>query len=802
MSAFAKDVRYAIRALIKRPGFALTAVLILAAGIGATTTIFSVVDTVVLRQLPYPDAGKLVHFDEGSHNYPNFRTWREMGSFESVSAARDYEVDLTGEGPPQRIPAAAVSQAFFGMFGAAPYLGRLFTADDYPGDRSVSVLGHGFWERMGSDPSILGQTLRIDGEPTTVVGVLSPTFVPPMLETGSRVDVWFALDDGGEMAESYGYHVLGVAARLHQDVSVEAAQAEVDAERAALAEEMPNRYIRRDGTLVTTPLVEMREATVSEVSTMLYLLLGAVGMMLLIACANVANLFLARGTARTKEIALRGALGASRARLAVQILTESLLLAIVGGGLGVVSAFGGVELFAQFTPGGIPRLEGLAVDTRILLFSLGISAATGVIFGMLPALQAMRADVNDALKDASSALTISPRGRRVRSGLVVSEIALAVVLLAGAGLLFRSFVAMAQVDPGFDTDQLVVLPLSLEAEYEPSEREQFARELLAGIEALPGTESAAVGWAVPFSRTGRNRCCWRTDVTGDPALVDEADPFLSIIHPVTSAYFETLRAPVVMGRTFEPADDRADSDAAILNRAAAEDLFGSADPVGRTIEMRGDVLTVVGVVEGVHHWGLSQDVEVGVYVPYVRYGPEFEMFEVILRTGASIETVAEGLRAAVWAIDPDLPIDEIVTMERMIAGSLATPRFLSGLLGGFAAVALLLACGGIYGSMLYTVGQRRREMGIRLALGAAGSDVIGLVLRYGLVLAVLGIAIGTVAGLALSRLMQTLVWGIEPTDPMTYIGSAVLLGLTALLASFVPARRAARTDPLQTLRAE
>ena len=459
-------------------------------------------------------------------------------------------------------------------------------------------------------------------------------------------------------------------------------------------------------------------------------------------------------------------------------------------------------MFARSTPDGIPRLEGLAVDDRILWFSVLMSVATGVLFGALPAMQAMRAEMNDVLKDGTAAVTPSRRGRRIRSGLVVSEIALAVVLLAGAGLLFRSFVTIIQVEPGFETDQLVVMPLSLEAEYEDVEREQFARELIAGIEALPGTQSVAVAWTSPFSRTGRNRCCWMTIVEGDPSLVDEADPVQLIVHPVSSGYFETLGARVLRGREFAPGDESLEISPAILNQPVAVELFGSVDPVGRTIRMGVDVLNVIGVVEGVHHWGLSEDIEVGVYVPYFRFGTGTHDFEAVIRTGAPLATVADGLRAAVWAIDADLPIREIVTMEQRVAASVATPRFLSGLLGTFAGVALLLACGGIYGSMLYTVGQRRHEMGIRLALGAAGSQVIGLVLRYGLQLAGVGVVLGIVAGLALSRLMEALVWGIEPTDPLTYLGTALLLGSTALVACFLPAWRASRTDPLETLRAE
>ena len=797
-----QDVRVAVRGLLRRPGFAVTAVVILGTGIGATTAIFSVVDTVVLRGLPYPDAGRLIHFDNGSHSYVSFRAWQDLRAFESVSAATDVQVDLTGEGPPERIPGALVSRDFFEMFGAAPRLGRLFTPDDFPGDRSIAVISEGLYERLGRNPDILSDGLVLDGAPTRIVGVLSGAFLPPEIETGDRVDVWFPLGDGGEFANDHGYHVLGVVGRLDPTVPLEVAQAEVDAQRNAVAEEVPRNYVNRDGSLDMVPLVPIHEATVRGVRATLFLLLGAVGMMLLIACANVANLFMARGTARTREIALRGALGASRSRIAVQVLTESVVLALAGGLLGIGIAYFSLDLYARFAPGDLPRVELLAVDTRVLVFCLAASVGTGLLFGILPALQATRADVGKALKEGARSATASLGGRRVRSGLVVAEIALAMVLLVGAGLLIRSFTAMVDVDPGFDTDGLVVLPLALEGEYDESERRLFTDELRSRLEALPGTQGVAMGWTVPFTHTGGSRCCWRTTVTGDPALVDEDRPFASIVHPVSAGYFTVLGAPFVSGRDFTTADEGAGAAVAVLNRPAAEALFGSVDVVGRAIDLRTGPVEVIGVVEGVNHWGLNQAVEPGVYLQYREHGFEFGRVQTLIRTDAPLETLAEAVRAAVWEIDPTLPIQPIQTMEARVAASLTSERFLSGLLTVFAAVALILACGGIYGSMLYTVGQRRREMGIRLALGAGGGDVLGLVLRYGVVLALTGVALGWGSAWLLSRYMEHVVWGITATDPPTFLGTAGILALTAVGAALLPAWRASRTDPLETLRAE
>jgi putative ABC transport system permease protein len=504
-----------------------------------------------------------------------------------------------------------------------------------------------------------------------------------------------------------------------------------------------------------------------------------------------------------REVSLRAALGATRGRLARQVLTESVLLALAGGALGVALAYGGVELFMRFNPGGIPRIETLAVDTRVLGFSLLVATLTGLFFGSLPALQTMRSAVNEALKDASVTVTMSRGARRLRSGLVVSEVALAVLLVTGAGLLLRSFIARVQVDPGFESAGLVVLPLRLGAGYDETTRIQFTEELLERVRALPGVHQAAAGWTTPFRMTGGNRCCWRTRVVGDPTLHRDEQPFLGIIHPVTPDYFATLDAPLAGGRELTTADGTAP--VAVLNRAAALELFGSEDVVGRTITLgggAGTVLDVVGVVEGVHHWGATEGVEGAVYVAHARYGGELDAIEVLVRTSSDFETVSNALRAAVWALDPDLPIPELTTMEARVSASVATPRFFAGLLGGFAAVALLLACGGIYGSMLYTVSQRRREMGIRLALGADGPDLVRLVMGQGLALAVVGVAVGALAALGSSRALDDTLWGVEPTDPLTYAGVALLLAASAAAAAFLPAWRAGRTDPLETLKAE
>jgi putative ABC transport system permease protein len=796
------DARYGLRSMIARPGFSLTVILILALGIGATTTIFSIVDAVVLRQMPYPDAGRLVFFDNGSHSFPSFEAWRRLTSFDSVAAARDGHVDLVGDEAPRRLTSAAVSESFFRLMGGAPHTGRLFTADDYADPGSVAVLGFGAWQsRWGGDPAIVGQAIHLSGRPVVIVGVLSPSFEPPAILTGSRVDVWQPLDESLPEHRDHSYHVLGLVGRLGP-ATVEAAQSEVDAATAALAEANPPFYRDRDENIATVPLVALREATVRDVSETLTLLMAAVLLMLLIACANVANLMLARGTTRTREIALRKALGAGAGRVMGLVLTESVMLALAGGLLGVGLAYGGVELFGRWQPGGIPRVDRLAVDGRVLLFSVGLAVLTGVLFGALPAFQASRARVSDALKEGAVSTTTGRSGRRTRNVLVAVEVALALVLLVGAGLLFRTFLAMVEVDPGFEARQLTVADLSLDAGYDGAGRAQFVADLTRALEALPGNTQVAAGWAAPFRYTGGGRCCWRTRITSPLRPRDEDTRFLSIVHPITAGYFDVLRAPIAAGREFTDADMTSGVKVAILNQPAARELFGDDNPVSRTIGIGDLDFTVVGVVEGVHHWGLNEDVEAGVYVPYTPSGAGLSALNVLVRSELPADALGPAIRDAVRRINPALPVSSIASMEDTIGRSVATPRFLSGLFATFAGIALLLATAGIYGSMLYTVGQRRRELGIRVALGARSGEVMRMLVGHGLTIALAGIAMGTLAALAAARYLESLLWGVDPRDPLTFATVAAALTLAAVAACLLPAWRAGRTDPLETLRSQ
>jgi predicted permease len=799
-----QGIRLAVRSYVRNPGFALTAVAIIGLGIGATTTIFSVVDTVLLKQLPYPQPRQLVYFDHASHPAPLYRDWRDRTeAFDAMAAAWDRDIDLTGDGEPERLDGAIVTRAFFDLFGAEPFLGRLFVNDDFTGEPRVTVLSHGLWQRrFGGDPSVIGRTVVLDRSPLVVVGILDPAFSPPPNVVRSGTDVWVPLDIMTPAIQHRGLFILNVAARLAPAVTVDAAQAELNVLGENLAEEYPDRYRRGDGTPRPMDIVPLRDAMVGEVGGTLFMLLGAVGLMLVIACANVANLFLARGTDREREMALRAALGAGRTRLMTQLLTESLVTALTGGALGVAIAYAGVRAFTLLNPGNIPFVDQIAVDPRVLSFAFMVSATTGIVFGLFPAWQAARADVNDALKDASAGAVGGRKRARTRSALVVAEIALALVLLVGAGLLFNSFVRRLQVDPGFDPERLMMVPLVLQSgTYDEARRAQFARNVMERVKGIPGVREASHGVTVPLMYYGRTRCCWRERGFRSDDLGEENEELAVLVHPVSTNYFNTLGANV-RGRELQPEDDHMTPAPAVLAETLADQMFPDVDALGRSFTLDDMEFVTVGVVPGLRHWGLDQEVEVEMFVPYDTFGVGFRRFNLVVRTAADPATVAQALRQAIWAVEPDLPVDEVITMRLRIATSMTGPRFYSALLLSFAAVALMLAAGGIYGSMLYSVGQRHRELGIRIALGARGNDVVKMVVGQAAVLALVGIGLGMVGALAVARSLESFVFGITTTDIPTFAAVAALLAVVAVAASYIPARRAARADPMEALRSE
>jgi len=805
MGTILRNLRVAMRSFTRRPGFALPAIIILAIGISATTTMFSVVDTVLLRPLPYPEPGELVYVSRGNHSPPEFIDWRDgFASFAVIGAAWTDRIALLGGDRAEQLRVARVTPDFLAMLGATPQLGRLFAPDEFVGQATVVLLDHGLWQRRwGGDPSIVGRSITLGGRPFVVVGIVSPRFEPPNALTGSRVDVWLPLDVERANIHGRGYAILNVVGRLPDDVTLGAAQAEMDAYVRAVAAENPGRYQRRDGSPARFPLLPLHIATIRGVAQPLVILLGAVVLMLLIACANVANLFLAQGTARAREIAVRAALGAGRRKIFGQQLTESVALAGIGGLLGVWLTLVGVVAFTRLSPANVPRLQNVTVDGRVLVFALIASVATGVICGFLPALQAARRNTTELLREGASGLTSTRRGRRVRGGLVVAEIALALLLLTGAGLMFRSLMGMMRVDPRFETEDLITFPLNLSGSYTQERRNQFVDDLLERIALIPGTRVASAAWTVPFQYTGAARCCWSTRVSSVSAS-ESAAPISSFIHPITPGYFDALGVPLLHGRDFTRQDETPAGWVAIINRLAALHLFGTENAVGRRLRFAGgeNPLTVVGVVPDVKHWGAVHDDDLAVYVPYYRFGSSSEIFHVVVRTDDDPGRRAVALRQAVWSIDPNLPVEGMMTMRQRVDTSLAGPRFLSLLFTTFAVIAIVLACGGIYASMLHWVGLRRREMGIRLALGADRRRVVARVLFHGMILTLIGLAIGLGSAYGLSRLLRGLIWGIVETDIPTYAAAALLLGATSLAACWLPAWRAGQTDPMDTLRAE
>ncbi len=799
-----QDLRFAFRSFRRRPGFNLAAILILGVGIGSTTTIFSVVDTVMLRPLPYPDSGKLVSFGGFSGMRPNMYLRWEAGlsSYETLGAAWNVHTSLTGEGPPRRLQAARVTPQVLPLLGATPHLGRLLMQDDYRGDLGVGVLGFGAWQRLwGGDPDIIGRSIHVEGRPVVVAGILSPTFDPPEVVTGARVDLWLPFDVGDPEISTWS--ILGVVGRIKDDVGFFAAMAELRAFTTNLAEEIPDELLRQDGSVIHTKLVPLQIATFREVGSSLLLLMWAVLLLLGIACANVANLLLAQGTTRKRELALRGALGAGRGRIVRQLLTESVTLAVLGGVVGIGLAFFGVSAFLRFNPGGVPRIETLSVDPRILLFALLASLATGLLFGLSPALHAARRDVAEAIKDGGTASGGIRRGRRTRSGLVVMEIALALVLLTSAGLFFRSLVAMAEVDPGFQADNLVMLPLHLGSGYEPAGRQQFTLDVASRLGEIPGTMGVAAGLTAPFQYVGANKCCIWHEVREESSGESVRPLPMVMTQPVSSGYFRTIDAKISYGREFDSTDEAGDGLVAIINELTARYFFGTEDVVGRTLEVGGwGTFTVVGVAQGVRHWGVAGGISPAVYVPYSHWGAFSEIYTLMVRSTADMRTLAPMIREAIWAADPNLPVEEIVPMRQRAEASMAGQRFLSILLGTFAAISLILATGGIYASMLQNVGQRRQEMGIRMALGAGGGQVVGLVLRGGMGLAAVGIGIGTVASLGMTQILRSWLFGIGFVDPVTLVGVILILGGAAIMACIIPALKASRADPLETLKVE
>ncbi|MEW6732718.1 MAG: ABC transporter permease [Acidobacteriota bacterium] len=802
MNSFSQDLNYGLRMLIKRPGFTIVAVLTLTLGIGASTAIFSIVNGVLLRPLSYPDAERIItlwqnNLKEGvprdEVSPANFIDWQEQNQICSeMASAEHYTHSLTGEGEPESFRSWLVTKGFFRILAVNALYGRTFLDEDYqPGNEYVVVISYGLWQRrFGSDPNLVGKKLLLNSQPHTVVGIMPAEFqFPP----GKQLWAPRIIDEDDRRARGSGY--LQVIGRLNPEVTVAQAQENMNAIAARLAQQYPKT--NQDIGITVLPLPER---LVGQVRRSLLVLLGAVGFVLLIACANVANLLLARAAERQKELAIRVALGAGRYRLIRQLLTESLSLALIGGIGGVLLASWSVSGIKALNPANLPKLEQINVDGQVLGFALAVSVLTALIFGLAPAIQFSNLDVQKSLKDSGQRATGSVMRRRLRHVLVISEIALALVLLIGAGLLVRSLSQLLQVDPGFAVNKGLTLEVHAwwGQNRVPEQRAAFFAQTLDQIAALPGIKAAGAVSALPF-HDDQIEIKSSFTIAGRPTPMPGEEPG-TYVTIATPDYFTAMGIPLQQGRFFTKFDNADATPVVLISQTMARRFWPDEDPVGKKITIRSKMREIIGVVGDVRHNGFDSELRCELFLPHLQ-APTGSM-TYIVQTTVDPLTVLPAVKNAIWAVNKEQPFSSIATIDQLVTQSLAERRFNLLLLGCFATIALLLAMVGIYGVMAYSVTQRTHEIGIRLALGAQTSNVLKLVLGEGMLLTLIGVGIGLTAALALTRLMASLLYGVSATDPITFILLSLLLASVALLASYVPARRAMKVDPMVALRYE
>ncbi len=797
------DFRYALRQLIKAPSFTTVAILTLALGIGACTAIFSVVNVVLLRPLDYPDPDRIVviretqlpKFPEFSVSPPNYLDWeKQTKSYDYLAAYTGAALNLTGEGEPQRLVGVKVTAHYFDVYGIKPVLGRfLLPEEDAVGKNHVVVLSYGFWQRVfGGARDVVGRAVQLNGEPYQIAGV-----APYGFGIASKVDVWtpMAFSPKETANDARGGHYISVAGRLKPGVTVQQAKAELDVIANQLAVQYPDP--QKGWGIFMMP---MQDYMVRDVKPVLYTLLGAVGCVLLIACANLANLLLARATARHREISIRAALGAGRGRLIRQLLTESVVLAICGGIAGVIFARWGLDTLLSLAPTSLPRISEIHLDPTVLLFSLALSVGTGLVFGIAPAWLAARADVNEALKQGTRGSTEGGARGRLRSALVVIEVTFALVLLGGAGLLARSFMQLAHVDPGFIPENATLMRLSLPGKKyaENDQQTAFANALLERMKNLPGVQAVGITHSMPLV----GDYVLGFNIEGRPPI-DPADLPSTNYYSVTPDYFRAMGIRLIRGRVFTPQDDAKAPRVAIINETMAHQFFPNEDPIGKRINITNGPDTwreIVGIVADIKQYGLDKATSAQSYEPFAQV--PFTSLNVVIRTKGSPAALLGALRPAVYAVDKDQPVGIIRPLEEIMADSIARQRFAMTLLTVFSGVALVIAAVGIYGVMAYNVVQRTGEFGIRMALGAQQRDVLRLVLTQGGKLIGLGLLIGLVATLVASYAMRSILFNTSAYDPLTLASITILLAAVALVACFFPANRATKVNPIEALRVE
>jgi putative ABC transport system permease protein len=800
------DLRYALRMLAKSPAFSLIAILTLGLAIGANSAIFSVVNAVLLRPLPYPHSEQLVRvfgtqpqLAIAPTSPANFLEWKEENQvFERIGTYVGQGFNLLGGDKPERVIGARVSVDLLPLLGVQPALGRLFANDeDQEGRGQVVILSHDFWRsRFGGDASTVRQTITLNDRPYTVVGVMPPGFAFP----STRTQVWVPVAFNAAERATRDTNYIDVVARLKPGITIEQARANMN----AIAQRQVERYPKTN-TGIGAKIVSLHEQIVGDVRPMLIVLLGAVAFVLLIACANIANLLLARAAARQKEMAIRGALGASRSRVVRLLLTESLVLSIVGGAVGLLLAIWSLDLLVSLKPANLPRLTEIGVNRTVFLFTLAISVFTGIVFGLVPAWQASKPDLNEGLKESGRGSSGGPRRQRVRAALVLTEVALSLVLLIGAGLMMRSFSRLLAVDPGFKPDHVLTAFVSLPVTKYPKRQDQaaFFDRLLDRLQNLPAVSAAGVVSDLPLfggSSTG-------FDVDGRPEALPGQRP-MTDYRMINPDYFAAMGMKLVKGRVFSRYDTEGAPGVVIINETLAARFFAGEDPIGKRLNLSGepkDLREIVGVVADLRNYGVDADVKPEVYVPFLQSEPGYlagvaSAMNVIVRSPNDPSSLASALREQVQALDKDQPVSEIRTMEWYLADSMAQRRFNMLLLGVFAGLALILAAVGIYGVIAYTVEQRTHEMGIRIALGARGGDILRLVFAHAMATTLAGIGLGLAAAFGLTRLLQSLLYQITATDPFVFATIPVLLLIVAVIATYLPARRAMKVDPITALR--